>query len=212
MTEAGNEHQRIDAQPMTNPDEQGHPEPPLAGDETATLLGSLERQRATLAWKCGGLDAAGLRATVGASSVTLGGLLKHLAHVEADTFSRRLHGRELGPPWDTVDWEADPDWDWRSAAEDTPAQLLALWRDASERSRSLVAEALADGGLGQLGRYTWPDGRASSLRRLLIDLIEEYARHVGHADLIRESVDGLTGEDPTGRPYPYEPPASRGRA
>ncbi|CAN5733181.1 hypothetical protein BH18ACT15_BH18ACT15_04730 [soil metagenome] len=89
---------------MTSPDEQGHPEPPLAGDETATLLGSLERQRATLAWKCGGLDAAGLRATVAPSSITLGGLLKHLAFVEAVYFSWRLHGRDPGPPWNTVDW------------------------------------------------------------------------------------------------------------
>ena len=69
---------------MTYPEtRQGHPEPPVAGDETATLLGSLERQRATLAWKRGGLDASGLRATVGASSMTLGGLLMHLAYVEA---------------------------------------------------------------------------------------------------------------------------------
>ena len=181
---------------MSYVDEQDWPEPPVAGDETATLLGSLERQRATLAWKCGGLDAAGLTATVGASSITLGGLLKHLANVEDDYFSVRLLGREPGPPWDTVDWDADPDWDWHSAAEDTPEQLTTLWRDAVARSRSAVTEALAHGGLEQLGRYTWPDGRAPSLRRILIDLIEEYARHVGHADLIRESVDGLVGEDP----------------
>ncbi len=58
---------------MTDRDEQRWPEPPVAGDETATLLGSLERQRATLAWKCGGLDAAGLRATLAPSSITLGG-------------------------------------------------------------------------------------------------------------------------------------------
>jgi hypothetical protein len=64
------------------------------------------------------------------------------------------------------------------------------------RSRSIVAEALADGGLDRLSERAWPDGRAPSLRRLLIDMIEEYARHVGHADLIRESVDGLVGEDP----------------
>ncbi len=183
---------------MTNPDEQGRPEPPVAGDETATLLGSLERQRATLAWKCGGLDASGLRATLAPSSMTLGGLLKHLALVEEDYFSGRLLGREPGPPWDTVDWDADPDWDWHSAAEDSPEQLYALWRDTVARSRSVVAEALADGGLEQLSRRTWPDGRAPSLRRTLIDLIEEYARHVGHADLLRESVDGLTGEDPPG--------------
>ena len=176
----------------------GHPEPPVAGDETSTLLGSLDRQRATLAWKCGGLDAAGMRATVGASSMTLGGLLKHLALVEDDYFTGRLQGRELGAPWDAVDWDADPDWEWRTAAEDTPEQLMALWEEAVARSRAAVAEALADGGLDQLARRTWPDGRAPSLRRILIDLIEEYARHVGHADLIRESVDGLVGEDPPG--------------
>jgi len=183
---------------VSKADGQGRPEPPLAGDETATLLGSLERQRATLAWKCGGLDAAGLRATLGPSSITLGGLLKHLAQVEDAHFSRLLLGREPGPPWDTVDWDADPDWEWHSAAADTPAQLLALWQDAVARSRSLVAAALADGGLDHLGRYTTASGESPSLRRILIDLIEEYARHVGHADLIRESVDGVTGEDPPG--------------
>ena len=72
--------------------------PPLAGDETATLLGSLERQRATFAWKVGGLDAAGLQATVGVSTMTLGGLLKHLALVEDDYFSRRLAGGSWLPP------------------------------------------------------------------------------------------------------------------
>ncbi|MDQ1011038.1 putative damage-inducible protein DinB [Streptomyces sp. V4I23] len=97
-------------------------EPPLAGDETATLLGSLERRRATLLWKCSGLDAAGMRARVGASAMTLGGLLKHVAHVEDANFSRLLLGKEHpGPPWDTVDRESDPDWAWRSAAEDTPS-------------------------------------------------------------------------------------------
>ena len=106
---------------MTSPELPGPPEPPVAGDETATLLGSLERQRATLAWKCGGLDAAGLRATHAPSSITLGGLLKHLALVEDDMFSRLLLGRDPGPPWDAVDWAADPDWDWHSATEDTPS-------------------------------------------------------------------------------------------
>jgi uncharacterized damage-inducible protein DinB len=179
---------------MTDLNGQDWPEPPVAGDETATLLGSLERQRATLAWKCGGLDTAGLRATLAPSSITLGGLLKHLALVEDDYFSRRLLGRELGLPWNMVDWDADPDWDWHSAAEDTPEQLLTLWQDAVTRSRSAVAEALADGGLGRLAQRTWPDGEAPSLRWILCHLVEEYARHNGHADLLRESVDGLTGE------------------
>jgi uncharacterized damage-inducible protein DinB len=183
---------------MTYLNERGRAEPPAAGNETDTLLGSLERQRATLAWKCGGLDAAGLQARVAASSITLGGLLKHMANVEDDYFSGRLLGRDPPPPWDAVDWDADPDWDWHSAAEDTPEQLMSLWQDAVARSRAAVTQALADGGLDQLARRTWPDGRAPSLRRILIDLIEEYARHVGHADLIRESVDGLVGEDPPG--------------
>jgi hypothetical protein len=93
-----------------------------------------------------------------------------------------------------VDWKADPDWDWHSAADDSPEQLFALWRDAVARSRLLVSEALADGGLEQLARRTWTDGRAPSLRWILVHMIEEYARHNGHADLLRESVDGLTGE------------------
>ena len=72
--------------------------------------------------------------------------------------------------------------------------MLSLWSDAVERSRQLVATALVDGGLDQLARRTWPDGTAPSLRWILLHMIEEYARHNGHADLIRESVDGATGE------------------
>lgn len=170
--------------------------PPVAGSEVDTLVGSLERQRATFAWKCGGLDAAGLRATTAASSLTLGGLLKHLALVEDDYFTRRLLGRPIGSPWDAVDWDADPNWEWRTAAEDSPEQLLTLWQQAVDRSRAAVTEALAEGGLDQLIKHTWPDGRTPSLRRIMIDVIEEYARHIGHADLLREAVDGLVGEDP----------------
>jgi len=181
---------------VTYLNERGRAEPPAAGNEIDTLMGSLDRQRATLAWKCGGLDAAGMRATTAASTITLGGLLKHLALVEDDYFSGRLLGRDPQPPWDTVDFDADPDWDWHSAAEDTPEQLMTLWEDAVARSRAAVTEALPNGGLDQLAQRKWPDGRAPSLRRIMIDLIEEYARHVGHADLIRESVDGLVGEDP----------------
>ena len=96
---------------MTHPAEQGRPEPPLTANETDTLLAFLEYQRATLAWKCAGLNTAGMAVTVGASSITLGGLLKHLAYVEDDWFSRWLHGRDRQPPWDTVDWKVDTDWE-----------------------------------------------------------------------------------------------------
>jgi len=179
---------------MTDFDEHGRPEPPIAGDEIATLLGFLDYQRATLAWKCAGLDATGLSTTVGASTITLGGLLKHLALVEDYWFGHRLRGAEKRPPWDTVDWKADPDWEWHSAAEDSPEQLRSLWQEAVERSRSLVAEALASGGPEQLARRAWPSGESPSLRWILAHMIEEYARHNGHADLIRESVDGSVGE------------------
>ena len=158
------------------------------------MLGFLEFQRATLAWKCAGLDAAGLRATVAPSSMTLGGMLKHLAYVEDSWCSWRLHGHDRQPPWDTVDWGADADWDWDSADADTPEQLRTLWQETVERSRTLVADALADGGLDRLARRPWPDGRSPGLRWILLHLVEEYARHNGHADLLRESVDGRTGE------------------
>jgi uncharacterized damage-inducible protein DinB len=179
---------------MTVMDEQGRPEPPTAADEIATLLGFLDYQRATLAWKCRGLDAAGLQVTVAASSMTLGGLLKHMAYVEDSWFARSLHLHDRRPPWDAVDWKATPDWEFESAAQDSPHELLALWEDAVARSRALLDQALAKGGLDQLAKQTWPDGRAPSVRWILCHMIEEYARHNGHADLLREAIDGETGE------------------
>jgi len=171
-------------------------EPPLAGTETEHLLGALDRLRTTFRWKADGLDAAGLQTRVGSSSLTLGGLLKHLALAEEHSSATKLSGRPLGAPWDGVDWDADPDWDFTSAADDSPAQLYALWDGAVEQARRRLDEALADGGLVQLVHVSGPDGRHASLRRLVCDLIEEYGRHTGHADLLREAVDGLVGEDP----------------
>ena len=148
-----------------------------------------------MAWKCDGLDAAGLAATAPPSSMTLGGLLKHLTFVEDIWCSRRLHGLPPAPPWDTVDWDGDEDWDWHSAALDSPEVLRAGWAAAVARSRALVADVLADGGLDRLA--VWVDvscGVAPSLRYVLVHLVEEYARHAGHADLLRGAIDGLTGE------------------
>ncbi|MGY4642435.1 DinB family protein [Cellulomonas sp. URHB0016] len=172
----------------------GRTDPPPAADEVETLLGFLDYHRSTLAWKTAGLDAAGLAATTAASTMTLGGLLKHLAYVEESWFSGTLHDRDPAPPWDAVDWQADIDWDWHSAADDSPDELRALWQSAVERSRSAVSEALGQGGLDQLARRRWKDGRAPSLRWIVCHMIEEYARHNGHADLLREAVDGSTGE------------------
>jgi hypothetical protein len=171
-------------------------EPPVAGTEVEHLAGALERLRATFRWKADGLDADGLRVRVGASTLTLGGLLKHLARAEDQMFGPKLRGVPFSPPWDTADWERDPDWDFNSAAGDAPRELYALWDSTVERSRARLGAALADGGLDQLVHLRWPDGRRASLRRLVCDLIEEYGRHTGHADLIREAVDGRVGEDP----------------
>ncbi|MGQ4513946.1 DinB family protein [Streptomyces sp. DW26H14] len=176
-------------------DPHGRPEAPVAGGEATTLLGFLDFQRATLAWKCAGLDEAGLAATVGASSMTLGGILKHLAYVEDSWFSVSLHGADAAPAWAGVDWAEDPDWEWHSAAGDSPERLRALWQESVTRSRELVAGALAEGGgLHRPARRAWPDGRTPSLRWIVVHMIEEYARHNGHADLLREAVDGETGE------------------
>ncbi len=179
---------------MTNGD---YPwEPPLAGSEVEHLIGALDRLRTTFRWKTDDLDAAGLRTGIGASSLTLGGLLKHLAAAEDYMFTTKLSGEPIGPPWDAFGWDGSNDWEFTFAANEPPKQLYALWDGAVERSRGRLDAALADGGLDQLVHVSWPDGRHASLRRLVCDLIEEYGRHTGHADLLREAVDGIVGEDP----------------
>ncbi|MBA2954815.1 DUF664 domain-containing protein [Nocardioides sp. MAH-18] len=170
-------------------------EPPLAGDELAAITGSLDRLRGYLLWKCGGLDDAGIRATLGPSTLTLGGLLKHAAVVEATTLAWKLHGRAPFAPFDKADWD-DEDWHLRVEDDDTPASLEALFRESVAKGRALVDEAVAAGGLDFVAEVQDDEGNHPNLRRVLFDLIEEYGRHVGHADLIRESVDGLVGEDP----------------
>ena len=180
-------------------------EPPLAGTETEHLLGSLDRLRTTFRWKADGLDAAGLQARIGASALTIGGLLKHLASVEDDIFTRRLSGARIGEPWES-EWAGGDDWAFTSAADDAPERLYATWDDAVVRSRTRLEGALADGGLDQLVHLSDEEGRHPSLRRLVCDLIEEYGRHTGHADLLREAVDGRVGEDP---PNGWRPASGR---
>jgi hypothetical protein len=168
-------------------------EPPVAGDELDTLLGALERQRRFVAWKCGDLNSAGLRATLGPSTMTLGGLRKHLA-LAADAMSAvTLQGRARDQPWDAVEWGAD-----RTGVADRGRDSPSSSGRSGGRRWTGPAPgspAPAPAGLG-LASYTSRDGRHPSVRRLRMDMIEECARHVGHADLIRESVDGLVGEDP----------------
>jgi hypothetical protein len=171
-------------------------EPSMTVGETDMLLFALDRSRAQFAWKCGDLDAAGLRKPFPSSSMTLGGLLKHLALIEDHYATVILTGQPLGAPWDAVDFDADPEWEWRTAADDSPEELYALWRNAAGRCRATMTRVLADGGLDQPAKYTARSGQSPNLRRKLWDMLEEYSRHVGHADLLREAVDGRTGEDP----------------
>jgi Protein of unknown function (DUF664) len=108
----------------------------------------------------------------------------------------KYDGTPLGDPWPDIDWDTDPNWDFSTAAVDSPETLYAYWDGAVERSRRRLAAALAkDGGLDQEVAVS-RNGEHANLRRLLSDLVEEYGRHTGHADLLREAVDGVTGEDP----------------
>ena len=178
----------------SNFDDQGRPEPPIASDELATLVGFLDFQRATLELKCRNLGAIDLQKKIASSSMTLGGILKHMAYVENHWFSDWLMGHEKLSPWCEVDWSQDRDWDWNSAVNDLPENLLKLWFDACALSRLNVLSALEMGNLGQLAKRTWPNGESPSLRWILVHMIEEYARHNGHADLFREAIDGQVGE------------------
>lgn len=171
-------------------------EPPFTGTEAEHVVSALDRIRAKFRWKVDGLDKAGLSARIGASTTTLGGLLKHLAAVEDGTFTLRMTGEPIGAPWDTNGWDGSNDWEFASAADDSPEDLYALWDGAIARSRARLAAALAGGDIDQLVHRIWLDGSRYSLRRLLGDLIEEYARHTGHADMLREAVDGLVGAYP----------------
>ncbi|MBM3657717.1 MAG: DinB family protein [Actinobacteria bacterium] len=194
---------------MPHIDDQGRPEPPVAANEADTLLGYLDFQRATLEWKTRGLDEAGLRRTIASSSMTLAGLLKHMAYVEDHWFSGMLLDLPRMSPWDAVDWAATPDWEWESAAREPATAVRAQWKTSVERSRAVVRDALSRAGvsgattasganvadpLGLLAKRSWPNGERPSLRWILVHMIEEYARHNGHADLLREVVDGETGE------------------
>ena len=172
-------------------DEYGRPEIPLAGDEIETLLGFLEYQRATMAWKSRGLNDAQLRIGLPPTSMTLGGMLKHLARVEDYWFSEVVAEGEKSEPWTTMPWSAE----WQNAGAHSGEDLQNLWAERVEASRRVVAARLAMGEAALGATHPAWDGQGQpSLRWVLVHMIEEYARHNGHADLIRESIDGETGE------------------
>lgn len=175
-------------------DEHQRPEPPRGANELDTLTGFLDFLRATIAWKCQGLDDDHLRQTLAPSSMTLGGMLTHLAFVEDYWCGYVMMGRGPREPFATADWEGDEDFDWHLAPSMPADQIHQFWASAVTDSRAIVDELAArPEGLDTVQAN--PDAeQPATLRWVLVHLIEEYARHAGHADLIRQSVDGLVGE------------------
>jgi hypothetical protein len=166
----------------------------LRGTDAEMLCFAVDRVRRQFAWKTGGLDADQLRRRHPPSTMTLAGLVKHMAFVEAG-FTARAAERPVGPPWDARDWVETDDWGWESAVTDDPHELYALWYHEALRARADWAELSANGGLDVALERDDPDWVVSR-RRVLVDLLEEYLKHTGHADVLREAVDGLRGNDP----------------
>ena len=164
---------------------------PFAADERTTLLAMLQWQRDTLRIKAEGLNAEQLDTTLPPSTMTLGGMLKHMAYVEDYWFGVTFAGRPPAPPFGEVDWEADKDWDWHSASGANPEELRVLFDRFVEASDEVITAAASLDDIAE--RRSRRTGEGISLRWILVHMAEEYARHNGHADLIRESIDGRTG-------------------
>jgi uncharacterized damage-inducible protein DinB len=161
-------------------------DPPFEADERMTLTAFLDFHRATLALKCEGLTDDQLRErAVPPSSLSLLGLVRHMAEVERNWFRPVLGGEEMAGIF-------SPDMDWevafRDAATADVAEAFRLWHAECDHARALVAEAPS------LDVTGFRHSGYVSLRWVMTHMIEEYARHNGHADLIRERLDGSTGE------------------
>ena len=172
-------------------------EPPIDGTEAEHLLGALGRMRATVRWKADGLDEGGLRKRLASSDLSLGGLLLHLAMCEDYYLTTKLRGEELVEPWRSLGHDGTDEWEFTTDAF-SAAETYAIFDEAVVRNTRRLADAVAEGGggLDLVAHVDDGNGNHPRLRRLLCDLIEEYARHTGHADLLREAVDGRVGEDP----------------
>ena len=166
-------------------------DPPETGAELAQLNAFLDLQRVTVLRKCEGMTREQLARPHPPSTLTLGGLLNHLALVEDSWFTVRFAGRPEDERWAGVDWDADPDFEFRTAADSEPDELRRRYEDACARSREIVAAAES---LEQLSAQPRGNGRHFDLRWTMLHLIEETARHAGHADLLREAIDGTTGD------------------
>ncbi len=175
-----------------------HPDPPplpsmaRAADEHTTLVEMLEYYRAVLLRKAWGVSDGELATAVAPSDLTLGGLLLHMAIVEDGWFDFQFLGNDNRPEWDAIPWADDPDWELHNAHLRTGAELIETYQGAISRSRAAMAQAES---LDQLSaRVRAADGQPWNLRWIVVHMIEEYARHCGHADYIRQTIDGATGD------------------
>ena len=165
------------------------------GDERVTLFEALRCLRLTLEMKCAGLDAEAMaRRSVEPSTMSLLGLVRHLAEMERRTFRELMAGQDVSPLF-CSDTDRDGDFDGAVAEEDVVAQAWDAWRAEVAFATRFVAEApsldiTGDDPLNQHGS----GGGPMSLREVLAGMIEEYARHMGHVDLLRERIDGRVGQ------------------
>jgi len=172
-------------------DERVRIDPDPDGSEFGMLSQYLDYQRETMLSKTDGLTGEQLVEKHPPSELTLAGLLYHLSLVEEDWMEVRFAGLPDREPWASVDWDADPDWEFRTAAHLEPEQLQSRYREACDRSRQVMSHAAS---LDQLSVKALRNGRQFSMRWVLLHLIEETARHAGHADFLREAIDGTVGE------------------
>jgi hypothetical protein len=163
----------------------GRPDPPMEADEKATLTGFLDFQRATLRWKSDGLTPEQLGVpAVEPSTMTLHGLIRHLTEVEVGWFVGTFTDEPVKYAYSS---DERPDADWTDLDPAQYADDLRRYDEAVEKARAVVA-GLKPGDVGN------DEGRPVTLRWVLAHMIEEYARHNGHADFLRERLDGATGE------------------
>jgi uncharacterized damage-inducible protein DinB len=168
----------------------GRTKTPIAAGEMDSLRAFLDFHRATLLWKVGGLSKEELSRPLTPSGTNLLGMVKHLGYVERYWFANFFAGLDLEMPWS----DADPDADWRVEEGETVEQVVGFYQAEVARSRELVAAASPDDrGRGAIVRRDGP-ASAFSLRWVMLHMIEETARHNGHADVLRELTDGATGE------------------